>query len=933
MKRWMALTVLLTGVGTALALDEAWQTKVKDYPLTTMPDGTPYLNLETAARAILGEGVKPAPAPLAELLVALAERVPAGGALHLGRLATLVGEQGPRLDLRRIQDNIVITGDGDIVLGGGQKNHQVLCGPGLEIRPPAEGRKGPIEGLTMLFGHCPRITGDVKGSDFIAAVNGWASYGFKAEARIDDTLFLWFSRNWTFADYNAHLKTPAKQWWKDNCQAYFDLKGGGQGSRIYLMIETDYGNPGVGVWLKDCDGLALYHGATERGSSQGPGCYYLQNCRNVQLGLRRIFPGTRGFDNGAMPAHAITIEGGAGNILHFFSDFANAYDASLVNSDPRLQLWGASFDFEAKGVDRPEILRFAYTPLNNMPVGTNVQEAARIADNEAAKWMTKRARRIGFTETPAMVEQLKDLIRRGRDWWWPLNATSEETFTFAGRDLTKGAEGVRERLPAPPGIPPTDAPRSFRPLYFTWEAGFGRALLDAGADPTGRKPSDDAFARVMFGLPADEVQRLYKAIVENQDKTAYATLFPANPRQPNSTKPSDAVRRPRVDVPAGTFLLTRTLIFGPGAKGMIGAGPDKTVLKFTGAGSVIRQFNPCGFYNFAIEGGRVGIDITGGDHGGGGLLKTAYVAGDNYYNITFRGQTFAGIQVGGPDPEVVGGAEHDQNKYVNLTFDRTGDYGIFFGNTMLDKWLCLNGTFTGQKKAGISIKFNNLIHGGLFNCVFRDIDGPGIDFMGGNPMLTFRPYIVMVDQCEFSECGNARQPAVDYGYGELMSFTRVNISTRGKAIKGGYIGAAQHLEDVAVDVKLVEGASAVTLRGVRNGATARANGHILKNVRAATPVAFVNDANAQNERFSKTLARHQAGAHTPSVNVPPADAAKAVALDWDVNPSARALAPTNGWVHPFLFENCVFGDRTYAYSLLNVSTDAGRVLTEVDLAP
>jgi hypothetical protein len=284
----------------------------------------------------------------------------------------------------------------------------------------------------------------------------------------------------------------------------------------------------------------------------------------------------------------------------------------------------------------------------------------------------------------------------------------------------------------------------------------------------------------------------------------------------------------------------------------------------------------------------------------------------------FRNQAFAGVHVGNDDPGVAGGAEFDQNKFVDLKFRNTGDYGIYLNNSMLDKWLCLHCEFEGQKKAGISVKFNNLIHGAVIGCSFRQIDGPGLDFMGGNPLYGFRPYIVMVEQCEFTECGNETQPAVDQGYGELMSFTRCRIVTRERRIKCGYIGSAQHYEDVEIDVNLADGSPAMVLRAVRNGATARVNGHILRNVRANGPVSFINDANDQNDLFRRTMVERLK---------------RAPELNWDVNPAAHELAPANGWTHPFLLYQCRFGDRETAYSLLRADVDNRKVVQEIDLSP
>lgn len=887
-----------------------------------LADGTMYLDLERAARAVLGDRYDAlakdpkSGKPAAEFLAAvenLAASVPAGGAIYLGGIESL--------DARRVQDGVAIQGDGrrTVRLAGGQQGISTY-----DVDLAIEPGKGPLRDLTMLFGHCGRIEGDVVGSDFISAVNAWAAYGFKAAARIDDCLFLFFSTNWTFADYNAHLKKPDADWWKKNCQCHFDLKGGGKNTRIYLMVETNYGNPGTGIWLENCDGLALYHGATERASSQGPGVYYLKNCRHTTLGLRRIFPGSRGGDKPGIPTHALTIEGGSDNVLHMVSDFANAYGESLVNGDPRLRIWGASFDYEAAGVDRPEILKFAFTPLENVPQGADVEKAAKLAAKNAGPWTKRRAAVSGWADTPENVTTLTRLIERGRDAWWPLNARHEVTFSWAGKDLTAGPAGVA--VPAPPSMPATDAPRTFRPLYFTWAPDFGKALLAAGADPTGKRPSDDAFAKVMFGMSAAEAHGLIAAATKG-DAAAFERLYPPTEKG----KPGKRVKRPRIEIPAGTFLLTKTLLVGPDGAGLLGAGPDRTILRFQGDVPCIRQVNPCGIRNLAIEGGRVGIDVTGADHGAdAGPLQKAYIAGDIYYNLAFRGQSFAGIHVGDADIGRMGGAEHDQNRYVNLTFHDTGDYGIYFNNGMLDKWLLLNAEFKGQKKAGVSIKHNNLIHGWLANCRFENIDGPGIDFMGGNATLGFRPYIVAIDQCEFLECGTASQPALDYGYCELAALARTSIVTKTKAIKAGLVGCPQICEDVTVDVNLADGGSAVVLRGVRNGQTARVNGHILRGVKASGPVTWINDANAHNALYDKTLEHYKAGKFATSANLPGVDKAK-LELDWDTNAAAHDLAPPNGWVHPYLFYDCTFGAKSYGYSLLNVDVDKGVVLAEVPL--
>ncbi|HUS90214.1 MAG TPA: hypothetical protein VM695_00145 [Phycisphaerae bacterium] len=109
------------------------------------------------------------------------------------------------------------------------------------------------------------------------------------------------------------------------------------------------------------------------------------------------------------------------------------------------------------------------------------------------------------------------------------------------------------------------------------------------------------------------------------------------------------------------------------------------------------------------------------------------------------------------------------------------------------------------------------------------------------------------------------------------------------------------------------------LRAVRNGTTARANGHTLRDVRASGPVAFLNDANAHNEHSEPTRVKRGIG--------------RGRDIDWDGNPAAHRYPPPNGWVHPFVLHRCAFGPKRYEYSLLNVDPAANKVRQEIDLSP
>ena len=927
-------------------------------------DAAVFIDAEKALRRVFGDDLQRiSPDDVSGAIVGLAESLPPGGAIDLPRSVP-----AGRLDFRGVADGVQITRGwgGRVVLGPGQRGLQMLFmdldqeiaaadvggdGPadasaGAATRPKErfgqvaimDRNVQPASDLLALF--CTggiRIRSDVRNCAWICGANAFGARTVTADARVDDCLFLWFGINWPFADYNAH-RNPKNAGcnWLDNAQMWFNCHGGGRGTRLYLMVETNYGNPGPGVVLENCEGLALYNGTTERASSQGAGIYWLKNCRRVQLGIRGINAFAGWNARGADPAHDITIEGGRGNILHAMRIWGNASQASVVNSDPELQVWMTSVQFEAEGVDRDGVARFCYTPKHQAP---SEELLAKIRPELKAR-AAKRVRELWGEATPGRLADMERQILAGRSYSAPFNASQEQTFVFAGRDLTKGAGDLPggRKLPAPPSVPPTDAPRLRRPLAFTRAAGFGKALLDAGADPAGKAPSDDAFAKLMFDMTREQVDVHYRRILaEGQkyqaarakaDQAAMDTALKAIQAEIDQLcpfAPADArgrrrrIQRPPIEVPAGTFRLTRPLLVWTNGWFM-GAGPDRTVIQAAGDFTVIKQIAGGTIGNFTVEGGRTGLAVTGVDHGSRlpPPLKS-YIAGSNYYNITFRNQSFAGLHLGNDDPTVMGGAEFDQNKFVDLRFYHTGEYGIYNNAHMLDKWLCLHGHFEGQKKAGIAVKFNCVIKGGIYGCTFKDIDGPGIDILSGSPAIALRPAIVTVDQCEFDECGSRDAPAVDLGYNALAMFTHSRITTRTKQIKTGWIGAPQIVEDIDVDVKLPAGHPGVILRAVRNNSAARANGQVLRDVRANGPVAFINDANDHNEVFEPTRVKRGIG--------------KGKDINWDNNSAAYRYPPPNGWVHPFVFYNCTFGDRRYAYHLLNVDPKRNKVLDDVDLSP
>ncbi|MBA4192503.1 MAG: hypothetical protein C0467_31430 [Planctomycetaceae bacterium] len=329
-----------------------------------------FIDAESALEARFGPAWADQPTEqIARELVSLAESLPVGGAIDL----PITGPCGT-LDFRRVADDVQVTGGwgGTIVFGGGQCGLQLMFSrcdqfiaegvarPASKLRTPGESvafvsaRGGPgevfgprVEPATDLFAlfnrGAIRIKADVKNCAWICGDNAFGKRTVTAEARVDGSLFLWLGLNWPFLDYNAHWnpKNAKRDWAKENAQLWFDLKGGGKGTRLYELIETNYGNPGSGAVFLNCKDLAVYHGSTERGSSQGPGVYWLKDCERVQLGIRGInaFGSNNGDPRAADAARDITIEGGRGNILHAMRTWSNANEVSLWNSDPELQQW------------------------------------------------------------------------------------------------------------------------------------------------------------------------------------------------------------------------------------------------------------------------------------------------------------------------------------------------------------------------------------------------------------------------------------------------------------------------------------------------------------------------------------------------------------------------------------------------------------------
>jgi hypothetical protein len=945
-------------------------------PLAAQP--TRFVDAETHLAKALGAGWKSTRVEVRkQILERLAESLPRGGAMHLPE-SVACGE----LDFRGMADGVQLTGGraGTLVLGRGQQGVQMIfCDLNLRVEegvwrdgekwtPWQEAAQGvdtfrtldpkaePMSNLLALF--CEgsiQVNADVRHCHWICGANAFGERTVTAKARIDDSLFLWFGINWPFKDYNAHLDPKrAGTDWSKNDQMHLDLKGGGEGTRLYLMVETNYGNPGAGVVLENAKGVALYQGTTERASSQGGGVYQLKNCERVQLGLRGLnaFANVDHYFRCAMPTHDLTITGGKGNILHGVRFWNHAMKETLVNTDPALQVWACSFQYETKGMQEGNVLRFAVNAGDQLPQAGWV-ESQRAHFETYADWQIQEWRKLFKIPAgdPAMEDYAKKLrgeylshFARGRFHNLPLTAKAEETLVVGGKEVIRDSAVA---VPPPPAVPPTKAPQLERPLEFTQQPNFGEALLAAGADPSGKLPSDDAFAKVMYGVDratvaewlaeGDRWDAAYRAARTAKDESKMAEAkrgidaVMAKFRPEVVTKDEkgkerrEKTLRGRMEIPAGTFLLAHPLPMVTWNT-LMGAGPERTILiSKNPANVVIQRLGPEGggtIGNLKVVGGRVGLAFLGADHHDPvSPTRHSYVAGSNVFKVHFQDQQFAGIWVGQEPAEVMGGAEHDQNKYVQLRFENTGAYGIYMNQNMLDKWLCLNSHFSGQKQAGIRIAFNNVIKGAVIGCRFENINGPGFDCFGGNPEISYTPSLLMMDECEFLECGSATHPAVDLGLCTLSAFCHSRILTKGKEILVGLRSAAQIYDEIFVDVNVPEGRPAVELRAVRDITTARANGHTVRKFTANGPLRFINDSNANLESYAPTMqkviasakARQALGHAVPDPGP----------INFDNNPMKFQNPPQSGWHNPYFFHECKFGGTSFRHHLVNADTGTG----------
>lgn len=800
---------------------------------------------------------------------ALAAKLKSGDALMLPRSVSL-GE----VDLSALPDGVEISHghDGVIYINGthddiriiGTHTHILAGQRGLGKR--ARAGRGALNN-SVLFD-----AGTFEGSMNNSVLVDWG----KADTRL-----IW----------GGHMPRASLSNWSNSLSVYFTantnagqpttynlmMTGNCSNSRFYHYVQTNYcANTTPANIYKDVTGPLTLMQMDSEGSETTTLSY--DGCSDVRTIIYRVFHSHGGAHGCAGADNSIYVDGGSDYAFVQCQDIGDPTGRSIrvVGSPTDFHIWGGGWERDASLGSGDNLLTAFHTPNAFGPVEQSM-------------------------------------------WCEPTVIDDEVTFQYQGKDITQGPQGISS-FPKPPLVPQTGFAKSAakkkieNPLY-KMRSSFGAALLSAGADPSGRRPSDEAFARVLADNRVQEIE-----------------------------------------VPEGTFTITRpiTLIQDVATGGpyrgrvvsrhLSGRHKDRTVIRALysdrpaikvittdRAERLLKQarhnangplpYQNGGYSDMTIEGGNWGIDLTDN-----------YIQADLFRNLVIRNQTEVGIMCGTDNLDDACGLEgdcaaheFDQNKFVNVTFDNTGDYGFFNNMNMLDKLLFLDCHFKGQNKAGLCAPHTGMFAGSILECTFENINGPGIDFSTKVSFLGYAPHVTAVEGCTFTECGSAERGAMDFGWAEMNVFANCAITTTGKSVKYGYVGTAQYMANVDIDVNTIDGGAAVALRHTRHTKNPRNTGNILRDVNAnGGTLRFINDVAEQ-----EALANSYAGSGYWG--------ALRLRSDWDgFNHEGekwwQAEDPSDSrpWVYPSLLIDCQFGNGTFDYGL--VSTDInGNVTNTVGL--
>lgn len=579
------------------------------------------------------------------------------------------------------------------------------------------------------------------------------------------------------------------------------------GSAVYGTVETNYKQVKSAALFKRVRGLTWGNGDTE--SHRAPeGIYQMDSCSNMTLVNHRNFK-TQHPDAAYGNGYAWT--NGENNTMYGTEDIGASELFSLkALNEKQFSVFGMFNEADELIGAAPGMQKMAYT---NKGFGRN--------KGEPITWVD-----------PARINN-EVVIDAG--------GLKIDHTTAVGASPNFSTANLRR----PPRIPLLDMANFDAAKVFTnfkkVSAGWGKSVISAGADLTGKKSS----AAILQKLASSQ------AIVE---------------------------------LPEGILLVDKPVIFPsrPGRiSGVIGAGKEKTIIRTTG------NFNAFDFespvraltksnYEPPTETKWVhDLTLDGQNEADFGIHKPNCVwQSSHIHNVKFMNFKIAGASVGTPGidlrktgstpvPQLQGYCEHDGFDQVRFTFCEfinTGDFGIFSNNGQVDKGLYFKNVFKNQKVAGICYLHTHMLEATSFaENTFENISGPGV-WLGGNgrsgaPPTTTGP--VMLMENNFIECGSLEKDLapIEWGYTKMGIVAGNRMTQNSKPVNYLFKGTGtiiQGFDFSKVNWSMVKKGS-LAIRHPRRVHNNRMPGNFIVNVKSAAPLHFIEDLAEVEKQLNQNL--------------------------------------------------------------------------------
>ncbi len=583
------------------------------------------------------------------------------------------------------------------------------------------------------------------------------------------------------------------------------------GSRMYGIIEHNYCVENPSATFNNVSGFTIGTGDTE-GSASATGCYSFINCQNFTYVGHRIFKS----HSRACQGMAYLVNGNDDLRFYCTVDIGDNQNMSMVaKNNSNLKFFGSFFE-EPVDIDgsNSDVFKMFYTP-NGFGGASGWREPAYIEEELVVdyKGYTIDSETNSASEpnvempTPPVVPSI-----------FNKNFIPADKLTLKKARSSAGALDVQKLL---------ESDRVQRK-----SASWGSEAIAMGADATGKRSSSAIFQK----------------LVNNRDF---------------------------VEIPAGRFLFSEPVRIParPGKRVVFsGAGKHKTEIIVTGditpfAIEPVSQFakmTPGGLgkaenvledmtlngRNAAAFGEKITSTGYGGDvNAPGGVVSGGQTGSGQVIqrkDLIYRNFSDAGIIVGSGSLDINdrGGWDgFDQCRFMNLTFENCG-YGMFCNNGMVDKQLYYNCSFTNMSKGGLYFTSTHMFEASsIVGCTFENVDGAGV-YIGYNQGLGYHPGPATIQDCEFIECGNETNAAIEWSYMRQGLVVNNKIVIKTKPFKYAYRGTGQILQGLYVDVdksKMAAGGAAIALRHPRRSFNNRLGGNFVVNCYANAPLVFIED--------------------------------------------------------------------------------------------